>query len=206
VSKRRTASEVWDILAVEAGQDEIEAAAAMTDAQVDEYLSANGFDGAELDAKADAFLDALAGRAAVREAASAAETAAVPAAGAIPLRPDDRRRRRPPIVWLAAAATVATAGAVGTYVALHEGKQSPDRAGPEPYVPPSTSTSAPPASANLVAARQLRQLAAERYADKDLVGAERYLDEARAFDPEGDEAPGVQELRRKLRPVKPELK
>jgi hypothetical protein len=68
VSKRRTASEVWDILAVEAGQDEIDAAVAMTDAQVDEYLAANGFDVAELDAKADALLDAIAGKAALREA------------------------------------------------------------------------------------------------------------------------------------------
>jgi hypothetical protein len=204
VSKRRTASEVWDILAVEAGQDEIEAAVAMTDAQVDEYLSAHGFDEAELDAKADALLDAMAGRAALREAASMAETAAVKAAAPIPLRPDDRRRSRPAVVWLVAAASVATAGAVGTYVAVHEGKPSPDRAGPETWVPPSTS--APPAAADLEAARELRMLAAERYRDQDLVGAQRYLDEARTFDPDGDRSPAVQELRRKLGPLKPDLK
>lgn len=57
MSQRRTASEVWDILAVEAGADEIEAAVAMTDAQVDAYLSAHGFDEAALDAKADALLE-----------------------------------------------------------------------------------------------------------------------------------------------------
>lgn len=178
----------------------------MTDEQVDEYLAAHGFDEAELDAKADALLDEMAGRAALREAASAAGTAAVKAAAAIALRPDDRRRRRPSVVWLAAAATVATAGAVGTYVALHEGKQGPDRARPERWVPSSPSVPAPPSSADLVTARELRQQAAERYADQDLVGAERFLDEARQFDPDGDEAPEVQELRRKLRPVKPELK
>jgi hypothetical protein len=199
VSKRRTASEVWDILAVEAGEDEIEAAATMTDAQVDEYLSAHGFDPAELDAKADALLDAMAGRAALREAATAAETAAVKGAAPVPLRSDERRRR-PSVVWLAAA--VATAGAVGTYVALHEGEQGPHRAGPDQALPPSTSVPAPPSSSDLVTARELRQQAAERYAHLDSVGAERYLDEARQFDPEGDKAPEVQELRRKLRPLK----
>jgi hypothetical protein len=181
----------------------------MTDAQVDEYLSAHGFDEADLDAKADALLDAMAGKAALREAGTAAQAAAAAAAQGSPiaaLRPDRGRRSRPSVAWLVAAASVATAGAVGTYVAVHEGKQGPDRAGPEPWVPPSTSVPAPPAAAELEAARELRLLAAERYRDQDLVGAERYLDEARAFDPDGDKSPAVQELRRKLRALKPELK
>jgi hypothetical protein len=56
----RKASEVWDRLAMEAGQDEIDAAAAMTDAQVDEYLAANGLDTPAVRSQVDAFLAALA--------------------------------------------------------------------------------------------------------------------------------------------------
>jgi len=43
-------------------------------------------------------------------------------------------------------------------------------------------------------------------ASHDLAGAPRWLEEARAIDPEGDEAPEVQELRRKLRRDKPPLR
>jgi hypothetical protein len=198
MSKRRKASEVWDRLVMEAGEEEIAAAAAMTDAQVDEYLAANGLDTPAVRAQADAFLAALA----EPPPAAPASEQPVPAekAADAPVPRAEPRRRIPAVVWVAAA--VAVGGAVGTYVAMHQGPPGPDQPRPEPPYPTPPSTVVP-APSDLVAARELRQRAVAAYADHDPEGAQRWLEEAKAIDPEGDEAPEVQALRRKLLRDKP---
>jgi hypothetical protein len=202
MSKRRKASEVWDRLAMEAGEDEIEAAAAMTDAQVDEYLAASGLDTPAVRSQADAFLAALA---APRPDAPAIEKPAPDRKAAVAPVPKAEPRRRVPAGVVLVAAAVAVGGAVGTYVALHQGPPGPDQPRPEPPHPPPPSTVAP-APSDLLSARELRQRAVEEYANHNLMGAQRWLEEAKAIDPEGDEAPEVQELRRKLLHDKPDLK
>ena len=194
-----TPEELWERLVLEAGEEEIEAAAAVSVEEAEAYLAAHGFDVAEERARAEAFLTELGGGgAAVQATAVVAESQARP--GKVP---PQRRRSRSAAVWLAAAATVAVGGAAAAYVALHDRKApEPERAVPEPSTPavPSDSARLTP---DLVAARELRQRAAEALAAGRPDEALQRLDEARAKDPAGESRPDVVELREQATHYKP---
>jgi hypothetical protein len=156
-------------------------AATVSVAQAEAELTAAGFDVAAERAKASAFLDALGSEA---SSPSVKETAT---------RPTEATRRKGPrarVVWLAAAASLAAVG--GTlYAALQ-----PELVG---SAPPRTSSHAPvvPSATNLGVAAELRRKAAEACEAKQWSVCLAELDDARAVDPDGDDALAVKALREK---------
>ena len=170
---QHTHADLWNKLVDEAGEDEVDRAASMSVEQAEAELKAAGFDVAEERAKANAFLDALEGttRQPAKEPPAPAKTVA------------RRPSRRPAAVWLAAAASIgAVAG--GTLVSTFE--TVPLVAKPAPREP---------SAAERDAAAQLRRDAAAACNARQWSVCLAALEKARAFDPDGDDAPAVKSLR-----------
>jgi len=154
--------------------DAIDDAATVSVAQAEAELTAAGFDVAAERAKATAFLDAL------------ASEASSPTAKQTPPGPTERTRRKGPrarVVWLAAAASLAAIG--GTLYATLQ----PELVGSAP--PPTV-----PSAADLALAAELRRKAADACDAKQWSVCLARLDDARAVDPDGDDAPAVKTLRK----------
>jgi hypothetical protein len=176
--------DLWRELVDEAGEDEIDRAAAVSVAEAEAELTAAGFDVAAERAKASAFVDALGSGV---SSSTSKETA--------PRAPEVTRRKGPraAVMWLAAAATFAVAGG-----ALYETL----RPSPEPVAhppPPTPSSSAPvaPSADDLAVAAELRHKAGAACDAKKWSACLAELDEARAVDPDGDDALTVKSLREK---------
>jgi hypothetical protein len=184
---KRQPKDVWKQLVDEVGEEEIERAASVSVEQAEAELAAAGFDVPAERAKANAFLDALAGT-----AESTTAVVAVAQEEETPRRAQrDGSRPRPAAVWLAAAATVTVAGGV-LYAALHHGAP-PTAVSPEPT--PTTPPSVPQPLPDLVAAAELRRQASAACDARQWSVCLAHLDEARAADPDGDEAPAVKATR-----------
>ena len=178
---KRQPKDLWKQLVDEVGEEEIERAASVSVEQAEAELTAAGFDVPAERARANAFLDALA--------------AGTPVA-AVAQEPAPRRTRRQPggprpAVWLAGAATVAVAGGV-LYAAIHP-RATPTQASAEPM--PTMPTPVPAAAPNLVAAEDLRRQASAACDAQQWSACLAHLDEARAFDPDGDDTPAVKATR-----------
>jgi hypothetical protein len=156
---------LWERLVDEAGEELIDAAAAVSVEQAEGDLRAWGFDVAEERARAEAFLASLeAGGAPAPSVAKAVDQDGKPAPDAAARG----SRGRKVVAWAAAAAVAAgTAGAV--YLAN----------GPS----------------DLVLALQLRQRAAAACHAGEGRECLRLLDEARDRDPAGDKSPEIARLR-----------
>jgi hypothetical protein len=196
VNTPRTTEQLWEELVEEAGEEEIAAADAMTVADAEAYLTANGFDVKAERAKAAAFLDDLAGRTKAKDATAAKAKDETPARDAsAPARPASAKarsggRRVSPAAILAAAA-VATAGAAAIYAAVHE-KGGREEAVPEPSAPvPAVREQ------DLVAAGDLRAKAQAAMGEGQPDVCVKLLDQAKAKDPAGDQAPDVVTLRKR---------
>ena len=181
MSERKYA-DLWKELTDEAGEDEIDRAAGVSVAEAEADLKAAGFDVAAERAKAGAFLDAMASGA----SSSKSEEAAPRVAEA-----SRRKGTRPAVLWLAAATFVLAGGAL--YATL----QSPPPVSHPP--PPEPSTPAPSVSSadDLSVAAELRRTAAAACDAKQWSVCLAELDEARAVDPDGDDALTVKSLREK---------
>ena len=195
MSERKHA-DLWREIVDEAGEDEIDRAASVSVVDAEAELKAAGFDVAAERAKASAFADAPRGEvpsAILREVPPAPEGAA--RAPETPRDPEVTRRKRPrpAVVWLAAAATLAVAGA-----ALYALDSSPDRVGtpPPPPTPPPPAPVVPSAD-DLAPAAELRRKAAVACEARQWRACLAGLDQARAVDPDGDEASTVKTLREK---------
>ena len=179
MSERKHA-DLWKELVDEAGEGEIERATTVSVAQAEAELKAAGFDVAAERAKASAFLDAL-----------KSEASSTTAKGTEP-RPTEgthRKGTRARVVWLAAAACLAAVG--GTLVATRQ----PELVGSPP--PPTASRPAQvvPSATDLAAAAELRRKAADACDAKQWSVCLAKLDDARGFDPAGDDAVAVKALR-----------
>ena len=105
--------------------------------------------------------------------------------------PARRQRQRPVVLWIAAAATVVVAAG-----ALYAALSQPPRSGPVPPAPsPSTPAPLPPAVPDLVAAVDLRHQARAACDAKQWTACLAKLDQARAADPDRDDAPTAKALR-----------
>jgi hypothetical protein len=177
----RKHADLWRELVDEAGEDEIDRAVNVSVAQAEAELTAAGFDVAAERAKAGAFLDAL---------ETGSGTSRSEEATRRPAEAGRRKRPRSAVPWLAAAATLAAAGAV-LYATLHPS--------PEPVAKghPAASTPTPigPSADELRVAAELRRKAAAACDAKQWGVCLAELDEARAVDPDGDT--GVTPLRDK---------
>ncbi len=203
-----TTQELWEELVLEAGEDEIEAAAAVTVADAEAYLTAHGFDVAAERAKGEAFLDDLAGRpVAVQASERVSELPPERRADSRADRRTGRRRSLPSPVWIAAAATVAAGGAAAAaYVALHD-EPVHDRAPPVPSVPVSVPSVPPPVPPpDIALAATLRQRAAAALDQHKPQEALQLLDEARDKDPEGDLTTEGMKLRERALNAMPPMK
>jgi hypothetical protein len=169
-------SELWKQLVAEVGDEEVERAASVTRAEAEAELRAAGFDVAAERARAEAFLDALANREATPRAA-----------------PREGRRGLPPAVVLFGTAALAAAAGAALYATTHRPPEQPVAPLPPPTTPPSVVPTAPPAS--LVTAADLRRLAAADCDAHEWDACLAHLEEARALDPAGDDAPAVRKLR-----------
>jgi len=192
----RPESDLWKELVDNAGveaEDAIARAASVSVKEAEEELAAAGFDVAAERARASAFLDALENGALDTEPESVLADPPPSAAVAVAqdAAPARRQRQRPVVLWLAGvAAIVVAAGAL--YAALAQ----PQRPGPVPPAPsPSTPAPLPPDVPDLVAAADLRHQAAAACDAKQWTACLAELDQARADDPDGDDAPTVQALR-----------
>ncbi len=184
-----TPQQVWQGLLDEAFEAEFASLEAMTDAQIEAELAGAGFDVAEERAKAERFLDDL-------TAAQPAPVQAVAPGPPVELAPR-RRRPRTTLFLLAAATTAAAAGGLA-YSALHH--PTPPSPSPEPSPAPSPSAPAPPPpSPELVAAAELRQKAIAACDAEQWTTCLADLDQARALDPAGDDAPDVKAMREQAR-------
>jgi hypothetical protein len=156
---------LWERLVDEAGEELIDAAAAVSVEQAEADLRAWGFDVAEERARAEAFLASLeAGGALAPAVAKAVDQDAKPAPDAAARASRGRKRG---IAWAAAAVAAGAAGAM--YLAN--------------------------APSDLVLAVQLRQRAAAACHAGEGKECLRLLDEARDKDPAGDTSPDVARLR-----------
>jgi hypothetical protein len=208
--------ELWEALLEEAGEELIEAAAAVSVEQAEKELAEAGFDVAAERANAEAFLRSLedgtfgksdpAKPAAVAVDAGEA-VAAVPASASValidalgsrppPARDTTPRRGRPVAVWVGVA--LAAAAAVVAYVERQPSE--PIVAGPDTH--PSSTSSSPSASheapsPQLVAmAADLRRRAATACDAGRPDVCMALLDEAAKKDPAGDGTQEVEALRR----------
>ena len=153
-------------------------------AEAEAELTAAGFDVAAERAKAGAFSGAL--ESAV--SSSTSEEAAPRAA-----EPTRRKGPRAAVMWLAAAATFAVAGGA-LYATLHPSPERMSR--PPPKAPSSHAPVVPPVD-QLAVAAELRRKAAAACDAKQWSVCLAELDEARAVDPDGDDASTVKSLREK---------
>jgi hypothetical protein len=193
MTSKRTPEEI--LLAVEesAFDEELDRVTAMTPEQRRAELEGAGFDLSELHAEADAW----AARMEQEPEAPAPEAPPVAVAAVaqvpVPRRPEREVRRRPApvLVWLAAAVAVTVAGGA-LYAALHP-TPGPTIA-PLPPAPP-TPAPIPSAVPDLVAAVELRRLAAAACDAQRWGECLVLLDQAAAVDPDGDDAPPVRSLR-----------
>ncbi len=175
--------DLWRELVDEAGEDEIDRAASVSVAEAEAELTAAGFDVAAERAKAGAFAGALGSGGSSSTSKEAA------------LRAPEATRRKGPrtVVWLAAAATLAVAGGA-LYATLH-----PSHVPVAHPAPPTPSSHAPvvPSADDLAVAAELRRKAAAACDAKQWSACLAELDEARAVDPDGDDASTVKRLREK---------
>jgi hypothetical protein len=193
VSQKLTPEQIMAVLEQQAREDaaveaEIQAVAALTDAQLDEELRRAGLDLADLEAQAEALFQE--GQAQPPVQAVAQDTARALA--------DRPRRRRPAAVavWLAAGAAAATAGGALLYSLTH--RQPEAHPVPEPSTPaPSPSPSSAPLPTNLVATTpaELRAAAATALDQGRPEECLRLLDSAKQGDPAGDATPEIKNLR-----------
>ena len=170
---------------------EMQAIAAMSDAELDAELRSYELDPAQLEAQALAIYEA----GGAHGTANGSPVQAVPLHA--PLRMADVPRRRRPVavaIWLAAAAAAATTGGL-IYTWMH---QSPEQPSP---VPPSPSTApAPSVPPDLIATltpAQQRKNAAAALDRGDPGMCLRLLNDARDADPAGDTTPEVKALRQR---------
>jgi hypothetical protein len=191
----RTASEMWQILVDEAGEDEIERASKVSFEDAVKELEAAGFDVQKELERGEAYLAAMA-RGGVDEAKAATKAKEktpaqeVSRTRARTLKQQDEGRRMPPVVVI--AATVAAAAAVGglAYSALHRDEKAP----PAPSSPPSVKP--PPSDSELIAsAVDLRRLAGVAFNEGNPSRCLELLDRAKKEDPAGDATEDVQKLR-----------
>jgi hypothetical protein len=182
-----TASQVWQQLLDEAGEDEIASVLSLTPEQVEAELAGHGIDTAAERAKADRFLDDL-----TASAASPLQAVLKPLPREITT---PRRRPRTALVLLAAATTAAAAGALA-YSALHHAPAPPESP-PQPAPPAPPTTPAPPVVPDLVAAAQWRDKAVAACKGAQWEECLADLDRARALDAAGDDTPLVKSTRDK---------
>jgi hypothetical protein len=174
---KRTASELWDALEEATMDAELEAVLAMSPEERRRALEEAGFDIEKVHAQADA-LHAEA----VRSAADAATPVAVAPAGAVPVAAIAAPRPKRPRALVVVPTVLAMAAGVALVVKL--------------ATPPPPVGSAPPQDPKVVRAEAIRRTA------RDACQAQQWhvciieLNEAKALDPEGDDDPGVQALRR----------
>jgi hypothetical protein len=201
---KRTAEDLLDELALEAGEDEIERAASVSVEQAEKELAAAGFDVAAERTRAGAFLDDLergaveapAGTATQRDRREGAD------AGTDVRKPDrregadagtdvvsgmhaptrGRRRTLSTASWMAAAASMAIGigtGVAGTsLLGAHGAVSAP-----------------PPPAADLAAAGHLRHEAAQACDARRWPECLAKLDRARTLDPAGDQADEIRSSR-----------
>jgi len=173
---------------------EMQAIAAMSDAELDAELRSYELDPAQLEAQALAIYEA----GGAHGTANGSPVQAVPLHA--PLRTADVPRRKRPVavaVWLAAAAVTATAAGGLIYTMTHPSPEHPSPAPPPPSPSASPSTPEPPLPPDLVAVApaEERKNAAALLASGDPRMCLRLLDDARQRDPAGDTTPEVQALR-----------
>jgi hypothetical protein len=194
MTSKRTPEEILTAIEDSAFDEELERVTAMTPEQRRAELEGAGFDVEELHVEADAWADRMNQKPddAPSPEVPVLAVAAVAQAAVRHAAERDRRRRPVPLVaWLAAAATATVVGGA-LYATLH---RTPGPAiGP---VPPEPTTPAPLPSAvpDLVAAVELRRLAAVACNAQQWSACLARLDEARAVDPDGDGATPVKTLR-----------
>jgi hypothetical protein len=182
-----SASEIWQRLVDEAGDEEVERAASVSVEQAERELAAMGVDVAAQRAKADDFLQAL-----ERGAVAGPEgDRPQPDRSSVRTRPDPKpargERRHVPgrVVLLAAAATAAVGGAIA-YGAAHHRHPAP---APSP---------APSPSPDIANADELRRYASKACEHHDWATCLMLLDQAREKDPAGDSRPEVVRLREQV--------
>jgi hypothetical protein len=193
MTSKRTPEEILTAIEESSFDEELDRVMAMTPEQRRAELEGAGFDVEELHAEADAWHDRMKQEPGARVPGTPAIAVTAVAQAAVPRAAERDRRRRPaPVVlWLAAAATVTVAGGA-LYAALH---RTP---GPTivPLPPaPSSPEPVPPAVPDLVAAAELRHQAAAACEAQQWSACLAHLEEARAADPGGDDAPSVKALR-----------
>jgi len=182
-------SDLWKQLVEEVGEEEIERAACVTVAEAEAELAAAGFDVAAERARSEAFLDALANGSLDSAASAAVARDATPRSAR-----QERRKGPPPMVVLLGTAAVAAAAGAAIYAATHP-------------APEHTTTPAPPTTTaaptfvpsvgppDLVVAADVRRQAGGDCDAQQWDDCLAHLDQARAADPAGDDAPAVKKLR-----------
>jgi hypothetical protein len=185
---QRSPEAIWKVLEQQSREDEaveaqVQAIAAMSDAELDAELRGFGLDPTALETQALALLK-VAGSG---DGAVQAVDAHAPAAFARPAR---RRRPVAVAVWLAAGAAAVTAGGALIYSMVREHP-------PEQPAPPPSPVPAPSPAPELVAMTpaQERTAAAEALSHGNAAECLRLLDDARVNDPEGDTPAAIQKLR-----------
>ena len=197
-----TPEQLWEKLVQEAGEDEIEAACAESDEEVERYLAANGFDVEAERAKGEAFLAALVGETGPSPSTSTSTSTTGGAAVEASEAPESERdvvweapRRRPAGVersypaagWIATAATVAMGAAAAASVVL----ATPVQPGHEDSDAHATRRDSP-AVADAMELRGRAKVALDAWRPEECL---RLLDEAKARIPGGDGAEEVVEMR-----------
>ncbi|HEX8796005.1 MAG TPA: hypothetical protein VF765_33880 [Polyangiaceae bacterium] len=195
---RRSPAEILAVLEDQAREDEaveaqMNALAAMSDAQLDDHLRGLGLDPAQLEREALAmFVDAPGeSRGSLPSAVQAVPQEAPRAFAAEP-----RRRRRPLTValWLAAGAAAATGGGALVYSLTHPSPEQPAPPAPSPPPTEAPSVPLPPAPVAMTPADE-RIAAAAAFAQGKPRECLRLLDHAKEVDPAGDAAPDIRALR-----------
>jgi hypothetical protein len=169
---------------------EMQAIAAMSDAELDAELRSYELAPAQLEAQALAIYEAGGAH------ANGSPVQAVPLHA--PLRMADVPRRKRPVavaVWLAAAAVTATAAGGLIYTMLHQAPEQPSPAPPAPSPSTRPAPSVPPDLIATLTPAQQRKNAAAALDRGDPGMCLRLLNDARDADPEGDKTPEVQALR-----------
>jgi histidinol dehydrogenase len=169
---KRTASELWDALEEATMDAELDAVLAMSPEERRRALEEAGFDIEKVHAQADA----LHAEAARQAAVAVVPVAVAPVAAVVP--PRSRKLRALVVV----PSVLAMAAGVALVVKL--------------ATPPPPVGSAPPQDPNVVRAEAIRRTARDACQAQQWPLCIRELDEAKALDPEGDEDPDVQALRR----------
>jgi hypothetical protein len=193
MTSKRTPEEILAAIEESDLDEELDRVMAMTPEQRRAELEGAGFDVEELHAEADAWHERMShGAGAPDPGTPAVAVAAVAQARVRRAAERDRRRRPAPVVlWLAAAATAAVAGGA-LYAALH--RTPGPTIVPLPPSPPSIPAPTATAVPDLVAAAELRHQAAAACDAQQWSACLAHLEEARAVDPDGDDAPSVKAL------------